>query len=92
MIAIASQITSLTIVSSAVYSGTDEKKTLKLSITGLCARNSSVNSAYKGPVTRKMFPFDDIIMGQNAYISYTSVVIDYGRFDALQGAPVTNMV
>ena len=32
----ASQITSLTIVYSTVYSGTDKKKTLKLRITGLC--------------------------------------------------------
>ena len=32
------------------------KKTSKLRITGLCAGN------YIGPVTRKMFPFDDVIM------------------------------
>ena len=25
-----------------------------------------VNSPHKGPVTREMFPFDDIIMSQNA--------------------------
>ena len=34
------------------------KKTLKLRVTGLCAGNSP----HKGPVTRKMFPFDDVIM------------------------------
>ena len=40
------------------------KKTPKLSVTGLCAGNSpvAVNSPHKGPVTRKMFPFDDVIM------------------------------
>ena len=40
------------------------KKTSKLRVTGLCARNSPgpVNSPHKGPVTRKMFPFDDVIM------------------------------
>ena len=40
------------------------KKTAKLRVTGLCARNSPgpVNSPHKGPVTRKMFPFDDVIM------------------------------
>ena len=40
------------------------KKTSKLRVTGLCAGNSPgpVNSPYKGPVTRKMFPFDDVIM------------------------------
>ena len=40
------------------------KKTSKLRVTGLCAGNSPgpVNSPYKWPVTRKMFPFDDVIM------------------------------
>ena len=39
-------------------------KTSKLRGTGLCAGNSPgpVNSPHKGPVTRKMFPFDDVIM------------------------------
>ena len=40
------------------------KKTSKLRVTGLCAGNSPgpVNSPHKGPVTRKMVPFDDVIM------------------------------
>ena len=40
------------------------KKTSKLRVTGLCAGNSPgpVNSPHKGPVTRKMFPLDDVIM------------------------------
>ena len=40
------------------------KKTSKLRVTGLCAGNSPgpVNSPHKGPVTRKMLPFDDVIM------------------------------
>ena len=51
-----SQITSLMIV----YS----KKTSKLRVTGLLRgiHRWPVNSPHKGPVTRKMFPFDDIIM------------------------------
>ena len=40
MIAMASQITSLTIIYSTVYSGADQKKTSKLRVTGLCAGNS----------------------------------------------------
>ena len=42
------------------------KITLKLRVTGLCAGNSPgpVNSPHKWPVTRKMFPFDDVIMHQ----------------------------
>ena len=40
------------------------KKTSKLRVTGLCVGNSPgpVNSPHKGPVTRNMFPFDDVIM------------------------------
>ena len=40
------------------------KKKSKLRVTGLCVGNSPepVNSPHKGPVTRKMFPFDDVIM------------------------------
>ena len=40
------------------------KKTSKLRVTGLCAENSPgpVNSPHKWPVTRKMFPFDDVMM------------------------------
>ena len=40
------------------------KKTSKLRVTGLCVGNSPgpVNSPHKGPVTRKMIPFDDVSM------------------------------
>ena len=40
------------------------KKTSKFRVTGLCVGNSlgPVNSPHKGQVTRKMFPFDDVIM------------------------------
>ena len=38
------------------------KKPSKLHVTGLCEGNSPVNSLHKGPVTRKMFSFDDVIM------------------------------
>ena len=40
------------------------KKTSKFRVTGLCVGISPgpVNSPHKGPVTRKMFPFDDVIM------------------------------
>ena len=41
------------------------KKTPKLRVTGLSAGNSPgrMNSPHKGPVTRKILPFDDVIMG-----------------------------
>ena len=40
------------------------KKTSKLRVTGLCAGKSPgpVNSQHKWPITRKMFPFEDVIM------------------------------
>ena len=38
------------------------KNTSKLRVTGLCVGNSPVTTQHKGPVTRKMFPFDDVIM------------------------------
>ena len=39
--AIASQITTLTIVYSTVYSDADQRKQQKLRVTGLCAGNST---------------------------------------------------
>ena len=61
---IASQITSLTIVYSTVYSDADKKNPSKLRVTGLCAgiQRGPVNSPHKWPVTRKIFAFDDVIM------------------------------
>ena len=44
--------------------GRRSKKTSKLRVTGLCTWNWwPVNSPHKWPVTRKMFPFDDVTMG-----------------------------
>ena len=64
MSTIASQITSLTIVYSTVCSGTDQRKhqsSASLAFVRVIHRGP-VNSPHKGPVTRKMFPFDDVIM------------------------------
>ena len=62
--AIASQITSLTIVYSTVYSGAEQRKHQSSAslafVRGL--HRGPVNSPHKWPVTRKMFPFDDVIM------------------------------
>ena len=52
------------------------KKTSKLRVTGLWEGNSwPVNSSYKGPVTRKMLPFDDVIMTRNRRSWSTNVRI-----------------
>ena len=61
---IAYQITSLTIVYSTVYSDTYQRKH-KSSASLAFVRGIHrwpVNSPHKGPVTRKIFPFDDVIM------------------------------
>ena len=62
--AIASQITSLTIVYSIIDSDAGKKKTSKLRVTGLCEgfHRGPMNSPHKWPVMREMFPFDDVIM------------------------------
>ena len=64
MIAMASKIIGLTIVYSTVYSRTHQRK-LQRSASLAFVRGSHrwpVNSPHKWPVTRKMFPFDDVIM------------------------------
>ena len=64
MSAMASQITSITIVYSTVYSGADQRKYQSSASLALVMgiHQWPVNSPHKGPVTRKMFPFDDVIM------------------------------
>ena len=63
--AIASQITSLAIVYSAFYSDADQIKHQSSAslafVRGI--HRGPVNSPHKWPVTRKMFPFDDVTMG-----------------------------
>ena len=63
MTTIASQITSLTIVYSIVYSDADRKHQSSTSLAFVRGIHRwPVNSPHKMPVTRKMFPFDDVIM------------------------------
>ena len=60
--AMASQITSLAIVYSSVHSGIDKRKhqssTTPAFVLGI--QRWPVNSSHKWPVTRKMFPFEDV--------------------------------
>ena len=46
MATMASHLTSLTIVYSTIYSGADQRKHLKLRVTGLCAGNSPVTGEF----------------------------------------------
>ena len=57
-----SQITGVSIVCLAVCSLADQRKHQN-SASLAFVRGIQVDSPLKGPVTRKMFPFDDVIMG-----------------------------
>ena len=74
--AIASQITSLTIVYSIVYSDVDQRKHQSSAslafVRGI--HRGPVNSPHKWPVTRKMFPFDDVIKSGPRCLRLLSVV------------------
>ena len=71
MSTMASQITSITIVYSTVYSGADQRRHQSSAslafVRGI--HRWPVNSPHKGPVTRKMFPFDDVIMVSNTLLA-----------------------
>ena len=80
MDAIASQITSLTIVYSNVYSDADQRKhqsSVSLAFVRVIHR-WPVNSPHKWPVMRKMFPFDDIAMqGREEHPHFTYQLPSY---------------
>ena len=64
MSTMASQITGVSIVCSTVCSDADRRKHQSSASLAFMRRihRWSVNSPHKRPVTRKMFPFDDVIM------------------------------
>ena len=70
--AIASQITSLTIVYSTVHSGADQRKLQSSASLAFVRGNHRwpVNSRHKWPVTQKMFSFGDVIM----YLSVINLI------------------
>ena len=105
--AIASQITSLTIVYSIVYAGTDQRKHQSSAslafVRGI--HRGPVNSPHKGPVTRRMFPFDDAVMVRNEIMdamlwgtvyALTRVLFwclsYFGVYDKHQNTPLGNTV
>ena len=64
MTILASQITSLAVVYSIVYSGVNQRKHQSSASLAFVREihRGPVNFPHKWPVTRKMFPFDDDIM------------------------------
>ena len=78
MTTLASQITSLAIVYSIVYSDADQRKHQSSASLAFVRgfHRGPVNSPHKGTVTRKMFPFDDVIMTKaNNGTSYLAFVL-----------------
>ena len=73
--AIASQITSLTSVYSILYSDADQRKHQSSASLAFMRgiHRGPVNSPHKWPVTRKMFPFDDVIMAILTLSNYIAI-------------------
>ena len=70
--AMASQITSLTIVYSTVHSGVDKRKHQSSASLAFVRQIHQwpVNSPHKWPVTRKMLPFGDVIMMSELIVAW----------------------
>ena len=77
MSALASQITSISIVCSTICSGADQWKHQSSASLPFVQRihRWPVNSPHKGPVTRKMFPFDDVIMNFSLEDSTWDIIV-----------------
>ena len=65
----APEITSLPVVYLAVYSGVDQRKHQSSASLAFVwgIHRGPVNSTHKWPVTRKNFPFDDVIMSTDLW-------------------------
>ena len=76
--AMVSQITSLTIVCSNVYSGADQRKHQSSASPAFVwgIHRWQVNSPHKGPVTWKTFPFDDSIMIRSITCNVDDIALD----------------
>ena len=89
MSAMASQITSLTIVYSTLYSGADQRKHQSSAplafVRGI--HRWPANSQHKGPVMRKMFPFDDVIMGITSTMDNKTPIYSITTLNELTWSP-----
>ena len=94
MCAIASRITSLTTVYLIVYSRADQRKHQSSAslafVRGIHRR--PVNSPHKGPVTRKMGPFDDVIMVKNHLGNTTPTIFVREMFHKIISWPPCNIL
>ena len=88
--AIASQIASLTIYCSTVHSDTDQRKHQSSASLAFVwgIHREPVNSPHKWPVTRKMFPFDDVTMIAKQHC-ISMFVSEFARAATLYNSPYT---
>ena len=88
MTTIASQITSLTIVYPTFYSGADQSKHQSSASLAFVwgIHRGPVNSPHKRPVTRKIFPVDDVIMHGEKASNAERVSMSHYR-NAVVGSP-----
>ena len=72
-----SQITSLMVVYSIVYSGVNQRKHQSSASLAFVREihRGPVNFPHKWPVTRKMFPFDDVILTINIIIILIIIIL-----------------
>ena len=84
MSAMASKIAWATIVYATVCSGADQSKHQSSASLAFVREihRWSVNSPHRGPVTRKMFPFDDVIMNWKCTLKNLSIPF---HSDAVRG-------
>ena len=89
----ASQITSLTIVYSTIYSGADQRKHQSSASPAFVrgVHRWLVNSPHKWPVTQNMFPFDDVITSNLAWFFFDAqnwnLAVNYSMY--LKREPAT---
>ena len=88
MDAIASEITSLTSVYSTVYSDADQRKHQRSAslafVRGI--HRWPVNSPHKWSVTRKIFPFDDVIMKWSRLLDVEVVITGWAVGDEIDNS------
>ena len=87
MTRMASQITSLAIVYSTVYSGADQSKHQSSASLAFVweIHRGPVNFPHKWPVMRRMFPFDDVIMRYDFPILLVVHMSSSGRNSGVTG-------
>ena len=93
MSTMASQITTLMIVYSTVYSGADQRKPQRSASLAFerGIHRWPVNSPHKWPVTRKMFPFDDVIMKRrhaSQWVAATMAMSIAGRHVSVKSSQI----